>query len=407
MPGLGWAMSRARLVITAVVVEGRSQAEVARAYGVSKGWVSKLVARWRIEGDAAFEPRSRRPNTTPNATLPHVVELIVSLRTSLTQAGHDAGPGTISWHLRHHHHITIAESTIARVLSKAGLVAPAPRKRPKASWIRFQADAPNECWQADFTHYRLTDDTDVEILTFLDDHSRLAISITCHTPVTGKTVVTAFRDAIATHGEPASTLTDNGMVFTTRLATKTGGRCAFEVELANRGIQQKNSKPNHPTTCGKVERFQQTMKKWLHAQPNQPATVAQLEMLIARFKAEYNNTRPHKSLPHRATPTVIYTATTKATPNKNTTNEHDRIRRDIVDQFGKLSLRHAGKMHHIGLGRTHARTPVIVLIQDLEIRVVDAATGELLRELTLDKTRDYQGTGQPRRPPTNKKLPTH
>jgi transposase len=65
-------MSKARLVITAVVAEGRSQGEVARAYGVSQGWVSRLVARYRAEGETAFEPRSRRPRNSPRAT-PDVV----------------------------------------------------------------------------------------------------------------------------------------------------------------------------------------------------------------------------------------------------------------------------------------------------------------------------------------------
>ena len=72
-------MSKARLVITAVVLEGRSQADVARAYGVSKGWVSKLVARYRAEGDIAFEPRSRRPKTTPTAIAPLVIDQIIEV----------------------------------------------------------------------------------------------------------------------------------------------------------------------------------------------------------------------------------------------------------------------------------------------------------------------------------------
>ena len=154
-------MSRARLVITAVVVEGRSQAEVARAYKVSPSWVSKLVARYRIEGDTAFEPRSRRPKTSPGALPVATVELIVKLRSELTTAGHDAGAHTIEWHLRTHHGITISVATIWRTLSRAGLITPQPKKRPRASYLRFEADQPNECWQTDFTHWRLTDDTDV------------------------------------------------------------------------------------------------------------------------------------------------------------------------------------------------------------------------------------------------------
>ena len=121
-------MSKARLVITAVIVEGRSQADVARAYGVSKGWVSKLVARYRTDGDAAFEPRSRRPKTTPTATAAATVDLIIELRRHLAAQGLDAGPETIAWHLQHRHQITVSVSTIARTLTRAGLVTPEPKK---------------------------------------------------------------------------------------------------------------------------------------------------------------------------------------------------------------------------------------------------------------------------------------
>jgi transposase len=158
-------VSKARLVITAVVVEGRSQAEVARCYGVSKGWVSKLVARYRAEGETAFEPRSRRPRTSPTVTAAQTVELIIRLRKQLAEQGLDAGPGTIAWHLAHHHQLTVSTATISRYLIRHGMVTPTPKKRPRSSYIRFQAAQPNECWQADFTHYRLTDGTDVEILS--------------------------------------------------------------------------------------------------------------------------------------------------------------------------------------------------------------------------------------------------
>ena len=295
-------MSKARLVITAVVVEGRSQREVARAYGVSQGWVSKLVARYRQDGEAAFEPRSRRPKTSPQAIPGQVADLIISLRKELAGHGLDAGAETICWHLQHHHQLRVSRVTVARYLARAGLITPAPAKRPKGSYLRFEADQPNECWQADFTHCRLADGTGTEVLTWLDDHSRLALSVTAHRRVTGPIVVTAFRAAVAAYGPPASTLTDNGMVFTTRFSGGKGGRNGLENELRALGVQQKNGKPNHPQTQGKVERFQQTMKKWLAAQQPQPATVTQLQTLLSAFADQYNQHRPHRSLPHQATP---------------------------------------------------------------------------------------------------------
>jgi transposase InsO family protein len=393
-------MSKAKLVITAVVVEGRTQAEAARCYGVSKGWVSRLVARHRAEGQAAFEPRSRRPKSSPTATAAAVVDLIVRLRKELSDAGLDAGPHTIAWHLEHHHHTTIAAATISRYLTAAGLVVPEPKKRPKSSYIRFAAEQPNQCWQADFTHYRLTrpdgrPGADVEILSWLDDHARYALNVSAHPRVTGPIVLSSFRITAAQHGIPASTLTDNGMVFTTRLSGGKGGRNAFEHELRRRGVVQKNSRPNHPTTCGKVERFQQTLKKWLRARPDQPATIAELQALLDAFVAEYNTRRPHRSLPHRATPATAYHARPKAGPGDRNNDTHDRLRRDRIDTTGKITLRYNGRLYKIGIGRTHARTPVLVLVQDRHIRIVAAATGELLRELTLDPTKTYQGTGRP------------
>ncbi len=243
-------MSKARLVITAVITEHRSQSEAARAYGVSQGWISRLVARYRAEGEAAFEPRSRRPKTSPAAIADTTAELIVALRKELAGTGLDAGPDTIAWHLAHHHQVRVSPATISRYLARAGLVVPEPRKRPKSSYLRFEAEQPNECWQSDFTHYPLADGTGTEILTWLDDHSRLALSVTAHRRVTGPIVLAAFRAAIAAYGAPASTLTDNGMVFTTRFSGGRGGRNGLETELRRRGITQKNGKPNHPLLTG-------------------------------------------------------------------------------------------------------------------------------------------------------------
>ncbi|MDR1393988.1 MAG: IS481 family transposase, partial [Bifidobacteriaceae bacterium] len=127
----------------------------------------------------AFEARSRRPHSSPNATPQATIDLICRIRAGLAGKGLDAGPETITWHLEHHHQTTVSRATVARVLARQGLVTPEPSKRPKSSYIRFEADQPNECWQSDFTHYRLTrpdgsPGPDTEILTWLDDHSRYA-----------------------------------------------------------------------------------------------------------------------------------------------------------------------------------------------------------------------------------------
>ena len=397
-------MSKARLIITAVIVEGRSQAEVARDYNVSQSWVSRLLARYRTEGDTALEPRSRQPHSRPQATHTATVELILQIRRELASVGLDAGADTIGWHLHHHHQITISRATIYRTIRTAGVITPEPKKRPKSSYIRFQAEQPNETWQSDFTHWRLQDNTDVEILTWLDDHSRYALTVTAHQPVTGLAVIAAFTTATRTYGVPFSTLTDNGMVFTARFAQ--GGRTSrngLENLLVKLGVQQKNSRPNHPTTCGKVERFQQTMKKWLAVQPR-AATLTELQEQLDTFVDIYNNQRPHRSLPNQTTPAVAYQTRPKASPNNTSGDGEFRVRRDKVS-YGSVSLRIDGKLHHIGLGHPLNGTPIIMLIHGYDIRIIHAATGEILRALTINPDLRYHGTGKPKGRPSQPYAP--
>lgn len=394
-------VSKARLVITAVIVEGRSQSEVARAYGVSQSWISRLVARYRIEGEAAFVPRSRRPHTSPTRLDQATIDLIIELREKLSSKGLDEGPHTIAWHLHHHYQRSVSAASISRHLTSAGLVVPTPAKRPKSSYIRFAAELPNERWQADFTHWWLADQTHVEILCWIDDHSRYALSVTAHRRITGAIVVTEFAKTVDKYGIPYSTLTDNGMVFTTRLAGGKGGRNALEAELHRLSVIQINSTPNHPTTCGKVERFHQTLKKAL-LRPTRANNLTELQNQLDAFTDEYNHRRPHRSLPHHATPATAYTARLKAAPGQRL-DTHQRVRTDRVDAYGSLTLRVNGRLHHISIGRAYTRTRVLMLIQDLDVRIIDAATGDLIRELTIDPTRDYQPRavpcGRPRKKP--------
>ena len=386
-------MSRVRLVVNAVVVEGRTHAEVAAQYGLSRSWVTRLVARYRLEGDSAFEARSRRPRTFPTQVCDSVVELAVNLRAELESQGLDAGPHTVCWHLQQRHQITVSPSTIRRRFVDLGLVEPNPKKRPRSSYVRFQADLPNEMWQSDFTHWRLADGSTTEIITWLDDCSRYALSVTVHRRITGPIVVETFDQTCADHGFPASTLTDNAMVYTTRFSGGKGGRNAFEARLAYLGTEQKNSAPNHPTTCGKVERFQQTLKKYLKAQ-HRAHDLNELQGLIDEFTRHYNHNRPHRSL-GRTTPAAVYNRLPKAEPGQTGNTTHFRVRHDRIDKTGSVTLRHNSRLHHIGIGRAHKHTPVTLLVADLDIRVVATQTGELLRHLTLNPTRDYQPQNQP------------
>jgi transposase len=190
-------MELARYVVDAVVLEGRSVREVARAHGVSKSWVSVLVTRYRTGGYEALEPRSRRAHTRPNRTPERVEDEIIRVRKHLADQGFDAGAETIHWHLSKRGGEVPSVSTIWRILSRRGFVEPEPNKRPHNSFIRFEAALPNECWQADVTHWRLKSGAIVEILDFIDDHSRLIV---------GARVVRVTRvgDVVSTFNESAT-----------------------------------------------------------------------------------------------------------------------------------------------------------------------------------------------------------
>ena len=387
-------MDLAGYVINAVLVEGRSVAEVAAAHGVSRSWLYELLARYRASGEEGLKPGSRRPRSSPSRVSAAMEEEIVALRKSLAGEGLDAGAQTIHYHLlcRHRRRKKTVPSvaTIWRVLSRRGFVTPQPQKRPRSSWRRFQAELPNECWQADTTHWALADGTDVEILNVIDDHSRLLVASRAFVRAKAADVVETFHQGAATWGYPASVLSDNGAIFT---AESRKGRCAMQNELARLGVAYKHSRPYHPQTCGKVERFHQTLKRWL-ARQLRASTVAGLQAQLDRFASYYNTSRPHRALGRR-TPAQAFAARTKASPKLPplAVEGHHRVRRDRVDKTGTVTLRYRSKLLHIGIGRAHAGITVLLLVNDLDVRVV-TEEGELLRKLTLDPTKDYQPRGR-------------
>jgi transposase InsO family protein len=384
-------MSKAQLVITAVVLEGRSKTAAARDYDLSRQWVHQLVTRYERDGAAAFEPRSRRPHHHPGAVSIELEDKIVRLRKTLDKAGYDAGAATIAEHLARDHSITKvpAVSTIWRVLSRRGFITAQPHKRPRSAWKRFCADQPNELWQADVTHWHLADGTEAEILNLLDDHSRLAIASQARPTITGPDVTDTFTAAFTHWGTPASVLTDNGAIFTA--TPRRGGRSALQVILGQLGVKYFSSRPYHPQTCGKIERFHQTLKKHLRAQPA-AATIAELQHQLDDFRAYYNTMRPHRAVARR-TPLQAFNTRPKAFPTAYKIPPHYRVRHDKIDAAGVITIRYKSRLHHIGLSKRRRGTHVIVLIDNRDIRVLDRNTGQLIRKLILDPTRDYQPRG--------------
>lgn len=377
-------MSRARVAVLKVVTKELTVTAAAQRYGFSRQHLHRLLTRYHQGGLEAVDPRSRRPRSNPAATPEAVRDRIIALRLQLSSQGLDAGPVTIAWHLEREGYRPPSTSTIRRILHAAGLVTPEPRKRPRSSYRRFAAAQPNECWQSDFTHWRLADGTDVEILNWLDDHSRYLLGCTVHQPVTGDIVAKSFLATADEHGLPAATLTDNGRVYTARFG---GGKNSFEYLLALLGIQQKNGHPSHPQTQGKVERFHQTLKRWLAQQP--PAqTLADLQRQLDNWRTLYNEQRPHREL-GRNTPASAYATLPKAAPTGTGTPGHYRLRYDLLDKLGKMSFRRAGRMHHLGVGYAHARKCVLAIADDTTVTVIELATGEILSTHTIEPNKSY------------------
>ena len=316
-------MSKAQLVITAVVLEGRSKSEVARDYDVSRTWVQQLVRRYEAEGNAAFAPRSRRPHHNPRAVPSGVEDTIVRLRKALDKHGFDAGAATIAEHLARDPAVTKtpAVSTIWRILKRRGFIVPQPQKRPRSAGKRFQADLPNELWQADVTHWRLADHTEVEILDILDDHSRTAIASHARPVTTGPDVVDTFTTAFARWGTPAGALTDNGAIFTAKQRGE--GRTALEITLGELGIKYRRSRPYHrpaARSSASTKPSKNTSGRYDAAHPSRPTT-----------------TGPRPSQPATRSP-------------------HYRVRHDKIDAAGVITLRYNSHLHHIGLSKRRRGT---------------------------------------------------
>ena len=377
-------MSKHRVAVLKVVSRQLSVTAAAAAYGISRQQLTRLVRRYRDGGPEALEPRSRRPHTSPHGTSDVVRDRIVALRRELVAHGLDAGPVTIAWHLEREGRPAPSTSTIRRILHAAGLVVPEPRKRPRSSWIRFEATAPNEVWQSDFTHWRLADGSEVEIISWLDDHSRYLLGCTVFRRVAGDDVVATFTAAGDTHGWPATTLTDNGAVYTSRF---TGGRNSFEYLLAWLGVRQKNGSPGHPQTQGKIERFHQTLKRWLGQGPLVPDLVG-LQAQLDAFRLTYNEQRPHRAI-GRATPGEAYRATPKAHPAGRGAPGHFRLRYDTADKKGAITLRRAGRLYHLRVGAAHARRRVLAIVDEAEVTVVALDTGELLSVHRIEADKGY------------------
>jgi len=366
---------------------------VCREAGVSRKTFYKWVSRYRTEGTAGLEERSRRPHRSPNRAPDDVEDAVVRQRKELFDAGLDHGAATIEVYLERDPRFADrvpSTATIHRILVRRGLVTPAPKKRPKSSWRRFEAPAPNEVWQIDATEWVLAGGEMVSVFNIIDDHSRVAIASRVAAAATSHEAWITFCSGAKRWGPPAGMLSDNGLCFSGKLRRF---EVSFEANLRDTGVRPFTGRPYHPQTTGKVERFQQTLKKWLRRQPpaeNRDELQAQLD----EFSQIYNYVRPHQGI-GRKTPISRWQASLASQPAPGPLEHPDyRVQRvdARVSTDGKVT---AGKFI-IQIGVKWQKRPATVFLDGQRATVV--IDGQIVRYVPLDPDRTYQPS-RPKRTP--------
>lgn len=372
-----------------------------REQEVSRKTFYKWVDRYRDGGVAGFEDRSRRPHSSPNQTPAEVEELIVELRKELEDAGLDHGATTILWHLgrkQQHGEICVellpSEATVWRILVRRGFVVPEPRKRPKSSIRRFEAPAPNEWWQIDAMDW-VTVAGPVRIFNVIDDHSRVLVHSRAVLAATSEQAWVTFSQAAAVWGLPAGMLSDNGLCFSGKLR---GFEVLFEARLRDAGVRPFTGRPFHPQTTGKVERFQQTLKKWLRTQPL-AADLDELQAQLDRFARIYNLERPHQGI-NGAIPADRWHATPASGPASGPLahpNYPSHTCRSTID--AGCARTEKFKIH---IGAEYDGMTATVVLDNHRANVF--INDQLVRHLELDHTRRYQPSGRRRGGPKRPRL---
>lgn len=387
-------------VISAVigVAEGHAVnvAQVCRDGGVSRKTFYKWLARYRGEGLDGVAERSRRPHRSPNQIATVVEEEVVRLRKLLQDDGVDHGATTIQWHLGNLFRGDPAwpqrvpsVATIHRILVRRGHVVPEPHKRPKTSWQRFEASAPNECWQIDAMDWVIASGP-VKVFNVIDDHSRVAVRSRAVMAATGQEAWTTFCQAAERWRMPAGMLSDNGLCFSGKLK---GFEVLFEANLRDAGVRPITGRPYHPQTTGKVERFQQTVKKRLRRHRHLCGDLAELQAELNEFIDYYNHQRPHQGI-GRVTPISRWNATAASGPSPEPLPHPQRLRRVETTVGTSGVVRVEPFRIHIGVKWAHQRATVLIDGRHANVFINDT----LVRHLRLDPDRSYQPSGRPRRP---------
>ena len=363
--------------------------------GISRDTYYRLRRRFAEDGLEGLLARSRRPLSSPGRTGAQMEQRILTARQQLRDQGWDAGARSIGARLRRQGHHPPSDRTIHRVLVRAGVISPQPRKRPRSSYRRFERSAPNELWQLDGTRWLLADGTEATILRLEDDHARKIMATRAAASENSADAWECMLTAMTRHGAPAAVLCDGGAAFTAR--RHRGGLSEFEALLRAHGIAPIIASPHHPQTCGKKEREWATCKRWLAARP--PAEdLAGLQRQLDCYDAIYNSERPHQGIGGQ-TPDQRYTATAKAEPAPHRLPPPLRANTVKVARDGLVPL---GHRQSTSIGIEWAGAHVDVIRDDLDVVIIH--DHHLIHRLRIDPNRRYQPSGKRPGPPRRPRL---
>lgn len=339
-------------------LDGAKVIDVAIRYGVDRRTVHRWLVRYAEEGLGALADRSSRPDRCPHQISPQVEARIVALR----RAHPGWGPRTILARLRRELDEPPSRSSIYRCLLRHRLISPKPRRRRSKDYRRWERSRPMELWQMDVMGKVMLDDgTECKAITGIDDHSRYCVIAKVVLRATARPVCEALVEALSRHGVPEQILTDNGKVFTGRLA-RTPATVAFDRLCLGNGIRHLLTAPYSPTTTGKIERLHKTIRKELLS-GRTFATVEHAQAELDAWVAHYNTEREHQAIgdvpPVRRFELVHPTAVEVIDPQIEPDDEprpagHTVNRR--VDRAGRISI----LKHRYHVGRHLAGQRVVV-----------------------------------------------
>lgn len=367
--------------------------------GISRDTFYRYRSRVQAEGLEGLLPRSRRPRSSPGATPIEVIELVLAEHDRLRREGFDAGARSVhNWLDQDGVAGLPSPRTIHTILRRHGRVDPSPAKRPRSSYRRFEAAAPNGMWQIDATGWHLADGSLVAIVRVIDDHSRMILATVTADRENFASLWACTEQALSRYGRPVLLLSDNGGALSAKIRHG-GAYSEYEIRLAKLGIAHITSSPYHPQTCGKKEREWQPLKRWLRARP--PAdTLQDLQRLIDSYDLIFNTRRRHQGIGN-LTPHQRYQATPPVTPDPDQpVHARSQLHTTTVYPKGRIRI----NTFEVALGNAWTGATVTYLLHGNNAVVFSGNT--LIRQLTIDRTRRYQPLpGRERKP--KKPLPSN